>query len=533
MATSVFGYHCGRKGSKLLVGAVCVSFWMTISVLYYGVHHYDHERQSSSITSGNQLKRDTREGVGDFMDEVEMVKKRQRTTVAQKGPHHVEVNTEKEDVKITSPWSSDLFIFPPCKNGTERFFFDPTILKNGEKRRQFTGRKLVPYVSVYPADGTMFLNKRKRDGNTVIPRKVVDKLREDFKAATTYRRDFRNSISNIVRVELMAMMGGLSFGGRLFLIEMATTVHRRPSAVDTSTYHTEYAIDSGQGDGICHPMDYAIHSDSKVYVIVTVKNLEEWVGRLIKEFEQIQEQPGDCGDFELILTDFNNTDIALVHMVNASVISPKIKILVNMGDTYNKGAAVKSAVDLIQNPNDIVFLCDVHLEIPSIFLSDVRKHVIRNKMVFAPVVGKLEKDSSPDNPQGEWDIDGFSVIAMTKSDWDMIGGITTKEFKGDQWGDEDWEMIDRIVNSGLLVNRRRVPSLFINYHDVNTRVWPSGRAQVVAGGQEVQMSGREELETSQRKEEMRERDDLLELHVGPGRRRMHSFNANAEEGLLT
>ena len=45
--------------------------------------------------------------------------------------------------------------------------------------------------------------------------------------------------------------------------------------------------------------------------------------------------------------------------------------------------------------------------------------------------------------EGEWDTNGFGIIAMTKADWNMIGGFDKKDFKGDQWGGEDWEMIDR------------------------------------------------------------------------------------------
>ena len=53
------------------------------------------------------------------------------------------------------------------------------------------------------------------------------------------------------------------------------------------TYHTEYVVDSGQGDSLCHPNDYVINTAATIHVIVTVKNLGEWVALLVKEFEKV------------------------------------------------------------------------------------------------------------------------------------------------------------------------------------------------------------------------------------------------------
>ena len=111
---------------------------------------------------------------------------------------------------------------------------------------------------------------------------------------------------------------------------------------------------------LCYPTGWRWNKDAEVHVVVPVRNQAPWVRHLIKNIQRLTTLMHDPR-ITLVVVDFASTDADVEHMLSSSGVK-HVYILEKEARSFSRALGIQRGVDVIEDPDAIVFACDLHLD---------------------------------------------------------------------------------------------------------------------------------------------------------------------------
>jgi len=173
-------------------------------------------------------------------------------------------------------------------------------------------------------------------------------------------------------------------------------------------------------------------SKDRINFIVPLWNRAENIKDLLNNVEDIIQQTGDK-NIRMIIGDYHSTDINMETYLYQNQFSYPIELVKFDGD-FIIGHALQICGEKVTDNNEILFFCDVDAFISDEFFDVIRKHTIKGKQFFCPLVSRQLKDGS----LYTWNdanyfkdgkrTGGVGHIMVYVEDWERSGGWKKSKF---------------------------------------------------------------------------------------------------------
>ena len=165
--------------------------------------------------------------------------------------------------------------------------------------------------------------------------------------------------------------------GDRFLLDLELGLMHDP--LNRSIRFAQHVYQRNGSDILCHPEGMNWNSSATVYFILAVKDQGLWVHHFLKQLTMASLLTGDT-NFHVVIADFQSKDINMSEAFSTSLLRSRHTIINLMGKFY-KTLALNKAAEAVPNAHDILFVFDLHIDVPADIMDSVRKVMINYRSI--------------------------------------------------------------------------------------------------------------------------------------------------------
>ena len=358
---------------------------------------------------------------------------------------------ERNDIFIHSPADIHSSLSPSCDYKPSYVEVNPIRIAN-----QLGLIHTYPAITLYTYVTEPFIP------TAIISHELMEKVLNIFKQQLVASNP-TTRVSRLLNMERLPD----SINGDLFLVEVLVTyTHNRDSLKEHLV--SEYVVlghKQHPPSVLCHPVDMEMRRDMFVHFLVTHRNFPQMIREFIQSMEQVYKESRD-ENFGVIIVNYVTPLINITTLLRQSTL--KHWSVIDFGGPWEKTSAINVGIDSVKNPDDIIFITDLSIHYPAHLIDTIRKHTFQGYSGFAPLIFYHTCQFTVDKVNlyvyiGTYSITGYGLFSMYKSDWIVVGGMDSSQFKG-IWGFEDNDLANRVLMSGYVLFRLIIRDFYHQNH---------------------------------------------------------------------